>query len=361
VHRIACSECGHRLKYLDAQIGKKAKCQKCGHAFVLPAPQVEDVPEETPARPDPTPQIRQRRAPAVKEVPESRILTLARILVLICGMGNLLLAVPMLAKGPDGFGRNSNVSVPDVRRAETFYAWSGTYLAVNLGLTGFGCLAFKKERLGIYGCIGLLGLAFFVNSLYWFAYDIMLFTFVELAVVVVLLALCAQSLRGVAQAEAKKEVAELLEGGESGSPLQGLIALLQHEKSTRRIEALRRLAEMGADAREAVPAISEVIVRAVPPTASQSGHCEMCGVALTMWNRNVGTPQCGNCAKHLLAAQQDNYSPRAAEVAAETLERLGAVAVASLPALKKGVASKNPLLAQRCRKAIAVIERKAAK
>jgi hypothetical protein len=36
MNQIECPGCGHKLKYAPEHVGKKAKCQKCGKAFVLP-------------------------------------------------------------------------------------------------------------------------------------------------------------------------------------------------------------------------------------------------------------------------------------------------------------------------------------
>jgi DNA-directed RNA polymerase subunit M/transcription elongation factor TFIIS len=42
--RIACPNCGHRLKVLDEHIGKRGRCQKCRHAFLLPKPSSVTMP-----------------------------------------------------------------------------------------------------------------------------------------------------------------------------------------------------------------------------------------------------------------------------------------------------------------------------
>src|SRR5260221_14103976 len=36
MYRTPCPNCGHRLKYTDEHLGRKARCQKCAHRFSLP-------------------------------------------------------------------------------------------------------------------------------------------------------------------------------------------------------------------------------------------------------------------------------------------------------------------------------------
>jgi DNA-directed RNA polymerase subunit M/transcription elongation factor TFIIS len=73
MYRIQCPNCGHRLKYGDEHVGKKAKCQKCKEQLLLPAADVlADVrvtsmpakPSEDQQRKDTQPHARSNSAPA---------------------------------------------------------------------------------------------------------------------------------------------------------------------------------------------------------------------------------------------------------------------------------------------------------
>jgi hypothetical protein len=36
MNRTECPKCGHKLKFADEHVGRRARCQKCEHAFLLP-------------------------------------------------------------------------------------------------------------------------------------------------------------------------------------------------------------------------------------------------------------------------------------------------------------------------------------
>lgn len=55
LYRIQCSRCGHRLKYADEHVGRKAKCQKCRLSFDLPPPGAARNPVPDPSPPGPPP------------------------------------------------------------------------------------------------------------------------------------------------------------------------------------------------------------------------------------------------------------------------------------------------------------------
>jgi len=164
------------LKYTDAHIGKRAKCQKCGLAFVIPPPGRAQPPAEPDIESDPSTDVvpMVESADAIEQVPalprweKLDLPVVTGYLYFLFGVINVILAVVVICGGADGCGRGPVVIIEnDTSRAVTFYVVSVFFIAGNASLIALGYM-FQVKTVGmIWIGIGLLGLLILIHGAYW--------------------------------------------------------------------------------------------------------------------------------------------------------------------------------------------------
>lgn len=297
---------------------------------------------------------------SVRSLVRFRVITiLAGGMFCLFGFLNVVGAAMAFREGPDRFARGPNLAITDdAQRANHFNMLNAITVIAGTACIGIGVFIALGQRpamiAGVVMTIFALMLRFYAGFVNNNPMEILV---LGLSLIGVQFAFVVESLRLFAKVRTEREFAGLAsDEADRQTPVERCIELLKHPKRSIRIESLHSLAEMGDEAAPAVPAIIEQL-KTGDISPDSANICDMCGTKLTLWNRSLGSPRCGPCTHRVRAAANGADQWTLAEVAADTLGRLGPSASAAAPMLKKLSQCPNPLLADKCRAALSAIQR----
>jgi hypothetical protein len=378
--KFLCAGCGHKLKAPQALIGKRVRCTRCEQTMVVPALEAAPAPAGEPCIASATNQQAASAPPAPETWPINAVMQGRAQQPDPPAPLRRPLGGPAAAPAPD---KGESELENKLRRAYQQLGGSALCLAVLCAVVALILIASREGAplgvgLLVYCCVWSLGGAAALRRKAWGAWLVAavagvnwLGSFITLFQGGVVPAVISLVVNGgvltqaalVADLSRKRRWSslsahpEMRSAAEQGD-LAPLLRVLRRGRGNDLRAALAALGNMGPAAAPAVPDIVQVLLRRAPPVDGDKSVCHLCGVKLSLWNRDLTTNFCRGCFVYFSGRQQDQVgvAPSPSEVAAEVLGRIGPAARPAVEALERVARSPEPHLRRAAEEALRRIQ-----